>query len=989
MNNPGIDPSATQDIEMGHIDLDDEGGWPMGGIGANDDLTGDNAGHRQGPDHDTRAEGFYTLDYPGPAGQPIREAKTTFAHAHQANDQAGQAPWAPFADKDEWEFGLWMLRTLGHQQMDDLLKLNFVRTLPSLLSGLSYTFLKKVDSLPTGPGWTCEMVGLPRGPDGVEHEAELWSRNINECVASLLGNVDFQDHIAYKPTKIFKDAEMTERLYGEAWTADWWWETQAKLPIGATVAPVIVSTDKTRLTNLSGDQTAWPVYLSLGNISKALRRQSSSHSTIVIGYLPVSKMNHLPEVSLSGNLPTIPSLHASHLSPMENQAGGIDVVCGDGVVRRVYPILRPISLIILSNAWWLAAWKIAALAALFRMTSEELLSTLLSVSPTQLSLLCEGMERATPLLSRPLTLRACARYTTRNISLASLTLVYELIGEGELDARFKAIPGHRASTFQARYIGISQWTGKEHKAMEMVFLGAIAASDSFCTDIAIWNVLWRFSCNKTSLIDLGVRRHFNIPKTMLRTRTVQAIDETTFSDDKMATAAGGNARHSAFILGVNAALVNSDQDCGDSEELLQSMAEEALTNLRFLVTFDSYYIAKKSPYPGLHPGEIERVYNITGFLPTLTHSLELTAATIGLATANDRFDCFIQVSIHLPTQPWVASSPQNTKTIVRATPSRQSNNPRTPAIQPAQFDPAFVLEDPATESISNPGPPVRIARIRVIFRLPPHLDHSEPPHPHAFVEWYTPLGPVDPTTKMHHVSRATRNRQPHTAVICMTQAVYPPSDHGRAMDDPNTSMIAASASPEVQHVAAEPRRHQLEPRQPTVQSAPLPQELQTLQDMEWTKSDYSSPHVGGEDDGWQPGDLKGVPHSSVYTLFDKTNLQVNEDTPTLTPGTLTPPSPTETIMDVAAGEGLEINRDRQNRRQSNYLRIRQDRASVPSPNRYLQDTDDDVSVISNDEENDNFSERFFDADCEDDNGPRSLKTASGILLSVFADRHLD
>jgi hypothetical protein len=89
------------------------------------------------PDHDTRSEGFYILDYPGPAGQPIRDAKTTFARTRQANDQAGQAPWAPFADKDEWEFGLWMLRTLGRQQMDDLLQLNFVRTPPRLLSGIS------------------------------------------------------------------------------------------------------------------------------------------------------------------------------------------------------------------------------------------------------------------------------------------------------------------------------------------------------------------------------------------------------------------------------------------------------------------------------------------------------------------------------------------------------------------------------------------------------------------------------------------------------------------------------------------------------------------------------------------------------------------------------------------------------------------------------------------------------------------------------------
>jgi hypothetical protein len=149
--------------------------------------------------------------------------------------------------------------------------------------------------------------------------------------------------------------------------------------------------------------------------------------------------------------------------------------------------------------------------------------------------------------------------------------------------------------------------------------------------------------------------------------------------------------------------------------------------------------------------------------------------------------------------------------------------------------------------------------------------------------------------------------------------------------------------------------------QPTVQSVPLPHELQTLQGWEWAESDSSSPQVEGEGDGWQHGDLKGVSHSSVYTLFDIITLS----------------------------EGLDINRHGQNRRQSNYLPTRQDRASVPSPNCYLPDTDDDVSMMANDEENDNFSERFFDADCENDNGPQSLKTASGILLSVFAYRYFD
>jgi hypothetical protein len=74
------------------------------------------------------------------------------------------------------------------------------------------------------------MVRLPSGSDGIDREAELWLRNVNECVAELLGNVDYQDQISYKPMKIFTDPERTERIYGEAWTANWWWETQVSSP---------------------------------------------------------------------------------------------------------------------------------------------------------------------------------------------------------------------------------------------------------------------------------------------------------------------------------------------------------------------------------------------------------------------------------------------------------------------------------------------------------------------------------------------------------------------------------------------------------------------------------------------------------------------------------------------------------------------------------------------------------------------------------------
>jgi hypothetical protein len=66
---------------------------------------------------------------------------------------------------------------------------------------------------------------------------------------------------------------------------------QQRLPPDATVIPIIISSDATHLTNFSGGKVAWPVYISIGNVPKGIRAKVNSYSTLLLGYLPIAKLD--------------------------------------------------------------------------------------------------------------------------------------------------------------------------------------------------------------------------------------------------------------------------------------------------------------------------------------------------------------------------------------------------------------------------------------------------------------------------------------------------------------------------------------------------------------------------------------------------------------------------------------------------------------------------------------------------------------------------
>jgi hypothetical protein len=115
------------------------------------------------------------------------------------------------------------------------------------------------------------------------------------------------------------------------------------LPKGATLAPVIIATDKTQLTQFSGNKSAYPVYLTVGNIPKATRRKPSKHACVLIAYLSVEKINRSRMNDQEHRSRVQRLFHESMrivLEPLIDAGiNGVAMTSSDGAVRQVHPIL--------------------------------------------------------------------------------------------------------------------------------------------------------------------------------------------------------------------------------------------------------------------------------------------------------------------------------------------------------------------------------------------------------------------------------------------------------------------------------------------------------------------------------------------------------------------------------------------------------------------------------------------------------------------------
>ncbi|KAG0704061.1 hypothetical protein DFH29DRAFT_997947 [Suillus ampliporus] len=172
----------------------------------------------------------------------------------------------PFTSFQDWELTSFLLSlTLSMAAIDRFLGIELIKALP-----LSFRTAKELrgraELLPSGPKWQCRVISTDHPTKLPVH---LYWHDPLDCIESLFNNPRFAKDIDLIPECIYTTAERTVRIYGEWMTGEAAWTMQSKLPEDSTLLGVILSSDKTNITNMTGGRVAHPLLISLANIKMA------------------------------------------------------------------------------------------------------------------------------------------------------------------------------------------------------------------------------------------------------------------------------------------------------------------------------------------------------------------------------------------------------------------------------------------------------------------------------------------------------------------------------------------------------------------------------------------------------------------------------------------------------------------------------------------------------------------------------------------------
>ncbi|KAM6501567.1 hypothetical protein JOM56_001544, partial [Amanita muscaria] len=245
----------------------------------------------------------------------------------------------PFKSRLDWEFAKWAkLRGPSSTALTELLAIEGLVDCLGLPFKTVHELNKLIDSeLPGWPQFHHRSITVSR------ETVMLYSRNIMDCISALYGDPEFAHQLKHRPERHYiKEGEEKMRVFHDMQTGNWWWDMQVKArKPGATVVPVLLSSDRTQVT-LFGTKAAYPVYLTIGNLPKEIRCKPSCRGQILLAYLPASKLKHISHQA-SRRRSVTNLFHfcmRQLLQPLETaRIEGVVMRDGHGTAQRIHPIL--------------------------------------------------------------------------------------------------------------------------------------------------------------------------------------------------------------------------------------------------------------------------------------------------------------------------------------------------------------------------------------------------------------------------------------------------------------------------------------------------------------------------------------------------------------------------------------------------------------------------------------------------------------------------
>ncbi|KAG1843444.1 hypothetical protein F4604DRAFT_1884612 [Suillus subluteus] len=462
--------------------------------------------------------------------------------AHLANEEENL--YHPFASKMEWEVARWAkLRGLSSTALSDLLAIEGVSEHLSLSFKNANELNAIVDhGLPTGrPKFKREQIM-------VAGEAfDIYHRDVIECVKSLYGDPDFAKYLAFAPERHYSDEDETIRLFHDMHTGKW-------CP-GGTIIPIIISSDKTQVT-LFRNKSVYPVYLTIGNIPKEIRRKPSRGAHILLAYLPCTCLQHI--TNKASRRRTLANLYHACLgrvlAPLKSiGVDGLHMASGDGALRRCHPLFAsfvgdyPEQLLVTGIKFGecpkcdVDADDTGSNMAPFHLRNlTKVLDALAALDEGNLSFVRACAAAGIKPIVHPFWEDLPFTNIFRAITPDVLHQLYQGLikhllgwlsaacGGAEIDARCRRLPpNHHIHLFSKGITCLSCISGTEHAQICRFLLGIIIGILQGLMDFLylaqypchsseslqlLDDALDLFHENKDIFIDLGIRLNFNLPK---------------------------------------------------------------------------------------------------------------------------------------------------------------------------------------------------------------------------------------------------------------------------------------------------------------------------------------------------------------------------------------------------------------------------------------------------------------------------------------------